>query len=264
MSKRIKFFFGHLLISIAIASCFVAWVFGVWYPVPLNTAVGVTSIFLMMVIIDIIVGPTLSLIVYKEGKKTLKMDITVILILQILALCYGVYNISEGRPIWIVYNVDRFELIRRNEVYLTHIDKAKPEYQKIPLFQPQYVATKFATDAKERADNMLEETLAGVSIAQRPERYVPFSEVKNDIQKRAIDLVELRKHNDKNKVEQILAKYPKATAYLPLKASNQDMTVLIDKQTAEVVKIVNLNPWESIAKPNNDEKIEKQDTKKSQ
>lgn len=177
------------------------------------------------------------------------MDISIILLLQILALCYGVYNISEGRPLWIVYNVDRFELVRRNDIYLANIHKAKPEYQKIPMFKPQYVATKFATDAKERNDNLLDEAIAGISIAQRPERYVALSEVKTDIKNRAISIDELKKFNEISQVEKIMTKYPNANAYLPLQANNQDMTVLIDKQTADVITIADLRPWQSIAKP---------------
>jgi len=72
MSKRIQFFLGHLAISIAIALFFIALVFFVWYPAPLAKAVGVTQIFLMLIAIDVIIGPFLTLLVYKEGKKTLK------------------------------------------------------------------------------------------------------------------------------------------------------------------------------------------------
>ena len=52
----------------------------------------------------------------------------------------------------------------------------------------------------------------------------------------------LQQYNNKADVEKILAKYPQATAFLPMKASAVDMTVLID-QKANVVKIVDLRPW---------------------
>ena len=94
MSKRLKFFFSHLLISFFIALVVVGLVFFVWYPSPLATAVGVTHIFLMMLAIDVIVGPLLGLLVYKEGKKTLKFDLGVIIVLQISALGYGIYSIE--------------------------------------------------------------------------------------------------------------------------------------------------------------------------
>lgn len=44
-------------------------------------------------------------------------------------------------------------------------------------------------------------------------------------------------------VEKTLVKYPKATAFLPIKASAVDMTVLINDK-GEVVKIVDLRPWQ--------------------
>ena len=49
--------------------------------------------------------------------------------------------------------------------------------------------------------------------------------------------------NDVTIVKKILAKYPQANAYLPLKANAVDMTVLINKDTAEIIKIVDLRPW---------------------
>ena len=76
MSKRLKFFLIHLSISLIIALSVVGLVFFAWYPTPLVIAVGVTQIFLMMLSIDVIVGPLLGLLVYKEGKKTLKFDLS--------------------------------------------------------------------------------------------------------------------------------------------------------------------------------------------
>ncbi len=81
MSKRLKFFLNHFLLSFLIALLVVGLVFFIWYPSPLATAVGVTHIFLMMLAIDVIVGPILGLLVYKEGKKTLKFDLGVIIVL---------------------------------------------------------------------------------------------------------------------------------------------------------------------------------------
>ena len=116
MSKRLKFFLNHLFISFFIALLVIGLVFFVWYPAPLAKAVGVANIFLMMLSIDVIVGPILGLLVYKEGKKTLKFDLTVIITIQITALCYGIYSIEQGRPAWLAYNVDHFELGRKNEL----------------------------------------------------------------------------------------------------------------------------------------------------
>lgn len=206
MSKRLKFFLSHLAISFLLALIVVGLVFFIWYPSPLAKAVGVTHIFLMMLAIDVIIGPLLGLLIYKEGKKTLKMDLGIIILIQISALGYGVYSIAQGRPAWLAYYVDNFQVVRNNEILDQDIEKALPQYQ-------------------------------------QPERYVPLDKVKNQIQQRAQNLDVLNQFNDKALVEKILSKYPQATAFVPLKANAVDMTVLINKEKGEVVKIVDLRPW---------------------
>ena len=143
MSKRLKFLLSHLFISCLIALFVIGLVFFIWYPSPLATAVGVTDLFLMLLVIDVILGPLLGLLVYKEGKKTLKFDLSVIILIQIAALCYGVFSIEQGRPAWLVYNVDRFELVRKNELVDTNIQQAQAQFQQPSWFKPQYVATEF-------------------------------------------------------------------------------------------------------------------------
>ena len=243
MSKRLKFFFSHLSISFLIALLVIGLVFFVWYPAPLAKAVGVTNIFLMMLAIDVIVGPILGWLVYQEGKKTLKFDLSVIILIQIAALCYGVFSIEQGRPAWLVYNVDRFELVRKNELVDTNIQQAQPQFQQPSWFKPQYVATEFAKDTQQRNDEMFAEVLGGISIAQRPERYVELTQVTTQIQQRALPLKELEQYNPKTDVEKTLAKYPKADAWLPLKANAVDMVVLVNKESSSIIKIVDLRPW---------------------
>ena len=243
MNKRTKFFLSHLSISILILLFFIGVVFLIWYPAPLAKAVGVTQIFLMMLMIDVIIGPVLGLLVYKDGKKTLKFDFSVIILIQIAALCYGVYSIEQGRPAWLVYNVDRFELVRKNELVDTNIQQAQPQFQQPSWFKPQYVAVQFAADKKQREEDMFAEVFSGISIAQRPERYVELTQAKTQIQQRAQNLELLKQFNDQQSVQKILAKYPQATGFIPLKANAVDMTVLINKEKGEVVKIVDLRPW---------------------
>ncbi|UJA02411.1 TfpX/TfpZ family type IV pilin accessory protein [Acinetobacter johnsonii] len=243
MSKRIKFFIGHLSVSLILALLVVGLVFFVWYPAPLAKAVGVTHIFLMMLIIDVILGPFLGFLVYKEGKKTLKMDLSVIILIQALALGYGVYSIAEGRPVWLVYAIDRFELIKNNELVDINIQDALPQYKEKLWFQPRYVAIKLEVDSDKRSQEMFEEVFGGISLAQRPENYVPLSSVSVQMQERTRELEQLQQYNDEKLVQEILDKYPAADAFVPLKANAVDMTVLINKDKGEVVKIVDLRPW---------------------
>lgn len=243
MSKRLKFFFSHLLLSFLVALFVIGLVFFIWYPSPFATAVGVTHIFLMLLVIDVILGPLLGLLVYKEGKKTLKFDLSVIILIQISALCYGIYSIGQGRPLWIVYYVDGFELVRKNEMILGNIAQAAPQFQQVSWTGPQFAAVKLSVSPQQRQNDMFTEVFGGISIAQKPERYVPLDKVKKQIQQHAQNLDALNQFNDKASVEKTLSKYPQATAFIPLKANSIDMTVLVNKEKGEVVKIVDLRPW---------------------
>jgi len=60
----------------------VGLVFLVWYLIPLASAEGVTTIFLMLLAIHVILGLLLSLQVYKEGKK-LRIDLSIIVLIQV-------------------------------------------------------------------------------------------------------------------------------------------------------------------------------------
>lgn len=243
MSERLKFFLSHLAVSLLIALLVISIVFFIWYPSPLAVAVGVTHIFLMLIAIDVVVGPILGFIVYKEGKKSLRFDLAVVILLQLSALSFGVYSIAQGRPLWIGYVVDRFELVRNNDLINDKADQALPQFQNPSWLQPQYVGVVVADNVEQRNNDLFAEVMGGISLAQRPERYVELSEVKSLIQQRAQDLELLKQYNDPNQVMKVLAKYPMATAFVPLKANAVDMTVLISKEKSEVVKIVDLRPW---------------------
>ncbi len=243
MSKRIRFFIQHLTFSLIVALLVLGLVFQFWYPSPLSKAVGVTYILLMLLVIDVILGPLLGLLVYKEGKKTLKFDLSVIILIQIAALCYGVFSIEQGRPAWLVFYADRFELVRKNEIILENIDQAQPQFQQVSWTGPQLAAVKLAVSPQQRQNDMFTEVLGGISLAQQPDRYVELTQAKNQIQQRALPLAELEQYNPKTDIQKTLAKYPKADAWLPLKANAVDMVVLVNKESASIIKIVDLRPW---------------------
>ncbi|AZN67958.1 TfpX/TfpZ family type IV pilin accessory protein [Acinetobacter haemolyticus] len=243
MSKRLSFFLCHLFISFLIALVVVGVVFFIWYPSPLATAVGVTHIFLILITIDVIAGPFLGWLVYKEGKKTLKMDLTVIILIQLSALVYGVYTIQQGRPVWLVFNVDQFEVVRSNEIYNKNIKQAEVRFQKTPILSPQFAAVKLSENPEQKQKDMFDEVLNGILLSHRPERYVELSKVRSTIQQQGRGLELLSQYNAPQLVQKTLSKHPQATAFIPLKTDVVDMTVLINKETGEVIKIVDLRPW---------------------
>lgn len=243
MSNRLRFFLGHLIISVSVAALSISIVFFIWYFAPLAKAVGVTHIFLMMLVIDVIVGPILGFLIYKEGKKSLKFDLAVIILIQLSAFIYGFYSIAQGRPVYIAYVVDRFELVRNNDLIINKKDKILSQYQQPSFLKPRFVAVELAKNINERNQDLFNEVLGGATLAQQPKRYVDFGQAKAQILQKAQDLKLLNQFNNPQLVANILNQYPSANAWVPLKANAVDMVVLLNKKRGEVVKIVDLRPW---------------------
>lgn len=238
MSKKMSFFLKHLIVSVLLSCLAMVLVLWVWYPAPLDKAVGVMPLLAIMLFINIVVAPLLGLLVYKQGKKTLKMDLAVIIALQLIAFGYGMFNIAQGRPAWIVYGGVGFHLVKNSDIDKTHITMAEPQFQ-----QPKWTGPSYANLKKQGSSNALDaifkKSPSNYSVRD-PVNYEPM----NKIDGRLLPLSLLEEYNDKVAVEQVLAKYPQADAWVGLDAPVQNMVVLINEKEGSVVDIVDLKPWD--------------------
>ena len=243
MRDRFKAFAIHFSLSALVALLTLSVVFYGWYPMPLADATGVLSIVGLIVLVDVILGPVLTFAIYQRGKKSLKLDLAVIVLVQLAALTYGVFTLAEGRPVWLVYSTDRFDVVRMNELDTRHAEKVKPPYQSSVFAPPRWVTAVPGDDVQENSMVTLEAAFAGLDYAQRPYLYHPLSAAAESIKKHAQPLETLKQFNLPDNVKKQLAPWPEADAWLPLMATAKPMVVLIKHKTAEVVAIVDLRPW---------------------
>ena len=92
----------HLSISALIGLATAALVFGVWFPPPYSHAAGADRLILLLLGVDIVVGPLLTLIVYRHGKWGMRFDLWVIALLQAGAFLYGMSVVLTSRPVFVV------------------------------------------------------------------------------------------------------------------------------------------------------------------
>ena len=240
MPARLKAFLLHLAVSACIALLALLLVFKLWYPTPLHEALGVTHIFLLLLLIDVILGPLLTLLV---GKKTLIMDLTIIATLQLAALGYGIWTVAAGRPAWIVFNTDRFDVVTVVDIDTRQLDEAQAEYRNAPWSGPDWVGATRPDNIEQRNSIIFEAVQGGYDLAQRPNLYRPLTEMTQAIQQRAQPLDKLTDFNDATAVRDALQNWPDAAAWVPLMARIKPMVVLLGENKSDVIAIVDLNPW---------------------
>ena len=100
----------HLCISMMIFSLFVFVLLQFWYPAPFFSASGGWQGLRIVAIIDIVLGPLLTLVIFSPGKprRELVSDLSLVTIMQITALCWGIYTVHQQRPVAVAFLDDSF------------------------------------------------------------------------------------------------------------------------------------------------------------
>lgn len=244
ISFRIKYFLSHLLISSLIAGASWFLIFKIWYPDPFHMALGIGGLVMMMLAIDVVLGPLLTLVLAKEGKKGLKLDLIVIGFVQLSALLYGLYSIDKGRPIVIAFDVNRFEIVSNHSIKNGEAKAVIRRYADAQNRNIPIVAVRPAKDEVEFSQRMTQELELGISSATNVELYQDIQQYFDIIQKESKPISELSKFNkDSVKLKQVLADYPQADRFGVVVGSNKNIAMLIDSKNKQVIQVVDLRPW---------------------
>ena len=237
----------HFLISLFVAIAAAAIVILVMYPHPYTASTGVGRILVILVSVDVTLGPLITLIIFKYGKPGLKFDLSVIGILQVAALIYGLTIISQARPVFITFVKDRFELVQANAIEDEAFVEASPPFNSKPWTGPMLVGTRMPEDADAQDKILMSALGGGPDIHAMPMFYVPYESQKSQVLARAKPLTDLRGRTEDadNVVTNWLEgeqKNAKDFAYYPFKARAGFHTLIIN-QDAEPVGILKIDPW---------------------
>ena len=249
MKDRIRAFFIHLAISSVIAIFAMIAVFYIWYPSPLHKAVGVTEIFLIILAVDIIVGPVITFVIFNRKKPSLRFDLAVIAILQLFALSYGMSTVFNGRPAFVVFNIDRFDVARASDLDPESVTKAKQDGNETGIagwLKPHWVAAVQSSNLERRNEILFSSVKGGSDLPQLPELYVPLPKVEQQILQRAKSLQALYDlYNDHDEKLKDLDKWKEnnKVKWLPMRGTVKDMIVLVDADSANIIKIIDISPW---------------------
>ena len=235
----------HLLLCVGVALILLSLFWFVWYPSPLFRAVGGLEIFLMLLGIDVVLGPLLTLVVFKTEKPSLKFDLGVIAAVQVAALAYGVFTLLTGRPVYVAALGHRFDLIQASEL---NDEQLKTSNTSLPWWGPKWVGIKEATDKKER-ERMMFSGLAGADYGHYPQYHAPLESMHDTLLANAKPISVLRSKNATRDAEitswlSTRGYDNNSAVFQGLKARSQDMAVFLDAKTAAVVGIAPFKPWD--------------------
>jgi hypothetical protein len=141
MKFRLKAFGLHLTGSACALTLVLGALYLGWYRWPGWYLTGVLHVLIIVGVVDLALGPALTLIIAnpRKARRELARDIAVIVTVQIAALIYGTATLWHGRPLYYTFSVNRLEMVRasdldRGETALAHRDNPAlaPHWYSLP------------------------------------------------------------------------------------------------------------------------------------
>ncbi len=241
----------HLGVSLLVAALAAGLVFALWYPGSYREMSGGRELFLIVVAVDVIMGPLLTLAVFNRNKRVseLRRDLMIIGILQIAALGYGLWTVALARPVHLVFEVDRFRVVHAVDVPDELLAKAPPEFRKLPFSGPSLLSVRAFANSKERMDATMAE-LGGLPLGARPDMWQRYELAVPRVLARTRALSDLKSRFPSRvaDIEAVLrpahpSRREESVGYVPLISRQSFWTVLLDTQTAEVIAFVPIDSF---------------------
>lgn len=245
--SKLRAFIIHLAASMVIFLIFLSIMLLAWYPAPYFEVDGGWTVLKVLISVDLVLGPLLTLILFKPGKPGLKFDMSCIIIMQLGALLYGGAIIYQQRPAFVVFVIDRFTTIPASE-----IDRAQlkhPPFNHSTGVHPLLAQARFPEDPKARQE-LLFAVLSGreKDIEFHPELYEPYQPDIPQLRSRSVDIQQItaRDPEAKRAVERFLTQqggHLEDYLYLPLKGKNKDIVMALSATDGMPAGWISLSPW---------------------
>jgi hypothetical protein len=251
MNLKIKSYIKFSCFSIFFILIIIILFFSWCYPSYYLEVSSWKKILGLVLLVNIGSGSLIGLLVFNSRKISVRFGLSGLALVQLVILMSGIVAIFYTRPVYVVFNVDRFTMVAVDEIPLIEMNKA-PQLL-VPTTGPQFIAAKFPANYKERERILFSSIDSSVDLAQMPQYYLPYEQFTASVKTRIQPLERLisqQSEEEQPNVKLLLAAslakrglLQKDVGYLPLQASAQDMTVLVRRHDAVVIDILPISPW---------------------
>jgi hypothetical protein len=225
----------HLLAGAVLAGAVIVPMVFIWYPAPLFEAAGTGRLPVFLACVAAVLGP----FVFKSRRPTVGG-------VQLFILAGCALALYVQRPVYLVFTVDRFDLVLAKDIDPRDLAKAlRPEFQRRPLGAARYVAALPPADPAEVQRILLGALEGGKDLQAYPQHYVPYAQEAKNALKRAKPLSAARA-KDPAAVGGYLAASGRAEGsvrFLPFRARKKDGMVLLDAVSGLPREILLIDPW---------------------
>ncbi len=239
----------HLWSSLLVLAIIAGMILFIWYPYPFLQFKDTGKFSLMLVLSAGFIGPAMTWLFYRKGKskRALAFDLVIILLIQTTAFAWGGYALYQNRPYFMVFTVDRFEVLTMRDVDLATITDSKLLNK--PLAGPILLYASMPAEPQAFQKFIKEVMFEGKPDLQfRPEFWSLYADKQQlslspaqpletlrsarPESLQAIDKLVINNGGDINRLK-----------YVPGMVQNGQFAAIIDANSGEVIDTLVIDPW---------------------
>ncbi len=234
--------FYHFLISLGIFVVLAYFVLFQWFPGFFYTIDGGWEGMRLIILVDLVIGPLLTLIVYKHGKPGLKFDLSIIALIQATCLSGGVYVVYNERPTHFIYYDGYFYSASQGTF---------AEYGVIPPNPAQFetaparVFLDLPENPIERADIARVYFESRVPMWTASEYYVKLEGHMDEVLEGGRTIDQIRATDTQNTIDEWLEKNGGSFddyAFIPIRSRYRSAYLAIERANREIVGLLEVEP----------------------
>lgn len=179
MKFRLRAFALHLTGSACALTLVVGGLYLGWYRWPGWYLTEVLHVVLIVITVDLALGPTLTLIVATPAKsrRQLTLDIGAIVIVQLVALIYGAVTLWLGRPLYYAFSVDRLQIVQASDLETSEITLGRRQNPTLaPHWYdfPRWIWAPLPENPEEAGKIAMAATFGGTDVVAMPRYFKPW------------------------------------------------------------------------------------------
>ena len=228
--SKLKATLVHFCLSLLIFSVILYFVLFEWYPEPFFTAQGGWQGIRLMILVQLVLGPLLTFIVFDHLKqrKAIVLDLSVIAVVQVIALILGGYQVYTQRPIALVFWHDAFYTVTSDDYSIQGIEN--PDFSNFSQHVPPLIYSRPLSTLIE-LEHFNQLTEKSIPVYAHVSLYEKIDDHLDSIFLHGVDIKEVMSKNAsmKSQLEKIIHGNVSDYNYIALKAKFRNMILILDK-----------------------------------
>lgn len=232
----------HFVFSVLVAVGVGALVFGLWYPAPYHQLAGGQELFWLVMGVDVVCGPLLTLVMFNPAKprSELVRDIGLVILIQLGALAYGMQSVAQARPVWLAFEGNRFRVVCVPDLADQKLDEAPEGLQQLSWTGPKLLAVKLTDPTDPAFQQSILQSISGLHPSFRPSRWHAYEDAVPEVRTAL------------QPMDQLIAKQPSKAALIREGLTGQDLTrlgylPLVSGDISDWVVVVNRDTAKPVA-----------------